>query len=143
VTRGRPGTLARAVATFDEAAIADAVAHRTRHEPRLDHTVRPDAPGAITADAIPEDATVLDLRSARDYRAWHWPGALHLEYFHALQAYRTVDRRQRYVLYCEVGLKSAHLAERLQGLGIDARHVPAGVASLRRAAESAAAPERA
>jgi tRNA uracil 4-sulfurtransferase len=137
MTHGHPAALERSLATFDEAAIDDAVARRTCHEPRLDHDARPDTPGAIGGDALPDDATVLDLRGTDEYHAWHWPGALHLEYFEALRAYRSFDRRQVYVLYCEVGLKSAHLAERLQELGVDARHVPAGADALRRAAAAA------
>lgn len=90
------------------------------------------------ADAIPEleldeiaaDATVIDLRSKAAYAAWHWPGALRLDLDHALVACRSFDRARRYVLYCELGLKSAHLAERMRAEGLQAWHFRGGLKAL-------------
>ena len=48
----------------------------------------------------------------------------------ALRAYPKMDRRQRYVLYCEFGLKSAHLAEMMQREGLDACHFTGGQKAL-------------
>ena len=42
------------------------------------------------------------------------------------------DPSQRYVLYCEWGLKSAHLADLMRRAGLAARHVSGGVRELRR-----------
>lgn len=135
MTKAKADAFARSVATLDPAATARAVAGRTVREPRLPQ-VLPQTPGGIAADEMPTGATIVDLRSAADYHAWHWPGALNLEYFHALKVYRSVEPRSVYVLYCEVGLKSAHLAELMRAEGFDVRHVPAGVPALRRAAKA-------
>ena len=137
MTRGRKKPFAVVLAALDEAALRQAVAARTVREPRMPAGVV-ESPGALTVDELPSDATFVDLRRAEDFRTWHWPGALNLEYFHALKAYRSVDRGQRYVLYCEVGLKSAHLAELLRAEGVEAHHVPAGVNALRRVRRAAA-----
>lgn len=135
ITKGQRAEFERSVATFDPETIAAAVAARTVSEPRLPPS-RTAVAGALDADAIEPAATVVDLRRGRDFKSWHWPGALHLEYFQALKVYRSFDPATDYVLYCEVGLKSAHLAELMQAEGMRARHVPAGVPALRRAAEA-------
>ena len=46
------------------------------------------------------------------------------------------DPGQRYVLYCEFGLKSAHLADLMRRAGLDARHVSGGLREVRRLAKA-------
>jgi thiamine biosynthesis protein ThiI len=91
-----------------------------------------DAYGApdLEVEAIPSGATVIDLRSRAAHRAWHWPGALQLDFGHALQAYPSFDKEKPYVLYCEFGLKSAHLAELMRRAGFEAFHVKGGTKRL-------------
>lgn len=136
MTKGKPKAFAHSVATLDGEAIARAVAARQVTEPRLPQG-SPAVAGAIEVAQMRPGSTVVDLRQVADYKAWHWPGALSLEYFKALRAYRSFDAEKRYVLYCEVGLKSAHLAELMQAEGLSAEHVPAGAPALRRAQEAA------
>ena len=87
----------------------------------------------LQIDAIPADATVIDLRSKAAYQQWHHPGALFFEFAEAMAAYASSDRSLRYVLYCEFGLKSAHLAERMRSEGLDASSYRNGAATLRQA----------
>jgi thiamine biosynthesis protein ThiI len=82
--------------------------------------------------SVPPGATVVDLRPRPSYTAWHVPSALHLEFTQALKAYRSFDRSKTYVLYCEVGQKSAHLAELMTEAGFRAFHVKRGVRTLLR-----------
>ena len=84
----------------------------------------------LDADRIPEDAVLLDLRSRPAYDAWHPSEALHLEYTEALRAYRAFGREKAYVLYCEIGYKSAHLAELMRRSGFRAWHLHRGVREL-------------
>jgi len=99
-----------------------------------------DARGGRSADGrslaleaeIPADAVVVDLRSKEDYQRWHAPGALWLEFFEALKACPSLPADARYVFYCEVGFKSAHLADLLRRRGVDAWHVPGGAPWLAR-----------
>jgi thiamine biosynthesis protein ThiI len=86
----------------------------------------------LQVDAIPDGATVIDLRSKTAYRSWHHPGSLPLEFAQAMAAYPSFDRSQRYALYCEFGLKSAHLAERMRDAGFDVVSYRHGAATLRR-----------
>jgi thiamine biosynthesis protein ThiI len=88
----------------------------------------------LEVTSIPPGATVLDLRPRPAYKAWHVPDALHLEFTQALKAYRSFDRSKTYVLYCEVGQKSAHLAELMAEAGLRAFHVKRGVRTLLREA---------
>lgn len=86
----------------------------------------------LEVDAVPEDATVIDLRSKAAYRSWHWPGALFLDFPHALAGYPKFDRDRTYVLYCELGLKSAHLAELMRREGLRAWNFRGGLRGLLR-----------
>ena len=69
------------------------------------------------------------------YRAWSYPGALHLDFGRALEAWPSFARDRTYVLVCEVGLKSAHLAERMQEEGFQAFHFRGGIKELMALAE--------
>jgi len=54
----------------------------------------------------------------------------------ALRAFPSFDVAQKYVLYCELGLKSAHLADLMRRSGLNARHISGGLGAVRRLAES-------
>jgi rhodanese-related sulfurtransferase len=86
----------------------------------------------LEIERIPETATVIDLRSEGEYRSWHWPGALRLDFSKALNAYPSFDKTVTYVVYCEIGLKSAHLAEFMQKADFKAFHVRGGLRTLRK-----------
>lgn len=85
----------------------------------------------VAKELLPGE-TLIDLRSRTAFDEWHPPGALFLEFALALGAYPSFDRKQRYVLYCEWGMKSAHLADLMRKSGLAARHVSGGVRELRR-----------
>jgi thiamine biosynthesis protein ThiI len=89
------------------------------------------------ASGIGPTDTVIDLRSKTAFDDWHFPDALFLDFPNALRAYSAFDPGQHYVLYCEFGLKSAHLADLMRRAGFDARHVSGGLRAARRLAEEA------
>lgn len=90
----------------------------------------------IELEHVPGDATLIDLRSRTAYRAWHYPGALHLDFARALRAWPSFERGRTYVFYCEVGLKSAHLAERMRREGFSTFHFKGGLRPLLRYARA-------
>jgi thiamine biosynthesis protein ThiI len=98
----------------------------------------------LQIDHIPAGAIVIDLRSNVAFRGWHFPEALHLDFANALEAFPHFDKDHRYVLYCEFGMKSAHLAELMQRAGLDATHFGGGLSDLLTFSESqgVAVPER-
>jgi len=131
----RPATVSRLAtvqaeeASLDPALLARAVAERAVLDLRA---LGPEAEALpeLEIAEVPPGATVLDLRSKAAYAAWHWPGALRLDLDHALVACRSFDRARRYVLYCELGLKSAHLAERMRAEGLEAWNFRGGLRGL-------------
>jgi thiamine biosynthesis protein ThiI len=84
----------------------------------------------VQIDHVPDDAVVLDLRSKAAFQGWHHPAALFLDFANALRVYRSLDPSKRYVLYCEFGLKSGHLAELMRREGFDASHFAGGLRAL-------------
>jgi thiamine biosynthesis protein ThiI len=86
--------------------------------------------------AIPRGAVVLDLRSKAEFESWHLEGALWIDFAHAMKAYASFDRSQTYVLTCEFGLKSAHLAEFMRKEGFDASNFRGGTRALKRLART-------
>ncbi len=87
-----------------------------------------------TREIGPKDI-VIDLRPKAAYTSWHYPDALYLDFPEALRAYGTFDPGGSYVLYCEFGLKSAHLADLMRRAGLQARHISGGLREIRRISE--------
>ena len=94
----------------------------------------------LEVEEIPADAIAIDLRSKQAYQAWHYPDAVFLDFASALRAYPSMPRDKRYVLYCEFGLKSAHLADMMRTAGFDASHFKRGSATLMRYARGKGMP---
>jgi thiamine biosynthesis protein ThiI len=133
----RPATAAtlqaieREESKLDSSLIETAVASRTIFKLRELDVEKLGVPD-LEINAIPEGATVIDLREKPEYQTWHWPGALRLDFGKALQSYSSFERGSTYVVYCEIGLKSAHLAEFMRKEGFDAYHVPGGIRTLKK-----------
>ncbi|MFK7895482.1 MAG: tRNA uracil 4-sulfurtransferase ThiI [Myxococcota bacterium] len=89
----------------------------------------------LAATEVKAEETVIDLRSKAAFETWHYPGALYLDFAQAIRAYPSFDTAQNYVLYCEYGLKSAHLADLMRREGLSARHIAGGQREAQRWAE--------
>ncbi|MGH9381920.1 MAG: tRNA uracil 4-sulfurtransferase ThiI [Thermoanaerobaculia bacterium] len=90
----------------------------------------------IAVDAIPDGARLVDLRSRTAYDAWHPEGAEWMDYFATLHRLETLAAQVPWVFYCEVGLKSADLAERLRARRVAAWNLAGGVRGLLRRAQA-------
>ncbi len=86
-------------------------------------------------DQVPEGAEVIDLRSAHAFRSWRYPGAEHRDYGEAMRDLASFHTDKVYLFYCEVGLKSAQLAESLHRRGVTAYHLRGGLRQALRLAE--------
>jgi thiamine biosynthesis protein ThiI len=84
----------------------------------------------LSISHLPEGALLIDLRPLEQYRSEHHPEALHLEFAKALEACASFDKSRSYVLSCQFGLLSAHLAERMRSSGLDAYHFEGGQRAL-------------
>ncbi len=80
----------------------------------------------LEVEKVPDGANLIDLRSKAAFAAWHHPKALWLDFPAALRAYASFDPEKTYVLYCEFGLKSAHLAELMRQHGLRAVRLSSG-----------------
>ena len=89
----------------------------------------------LEVEEISAGAEVVDLRSKTAFEAWHYPGAASMRYFDALKAVSAFDREKTWIFYCEIGLKSAHLAEVLRRDGYDAVHFKGGLKAIIRYSE--------
>lgn len=83
-------------------------------------------------DEVPPDARVIDVREEGAYREWHYPGAEHKDADELARSFTELDREPTYLLCCERGLRTAHLAERMQAAGYEAYSFRGGAAALRR-----------
>ena len=128
-TRANLATIEGIEADLDENAFRDALKTRETYDLR---DLDPDAlrNPEIEMDHIPTDARLIDVRSPQAQQAWGHPDAEHWDFFKALEAFPSWDADSVYVCVCEVGLKSADLAERMREAGFDAYSLAGGVKAL-------------
>ncbi len=118
-------------------AVLDAVTPRYRIVPHSEFgAARGDGP---EIDHVPAHAAVVDLRSEVEVAEWSWPGAIHLEFDRALEFAGRLPADRPYLFCCEVGLKSAWLAETMREAGYEAYSFRGGTPALRRHAPAAKA----
>ncbi len=106
--------------------------------PRVDHEMYDarhddsgDEPVDVQIGRVPEAAEVLDLRPEEAYERWHYPDALHVPFEVAREQYAMLPDEPAWVLYCDVGLKSAMIAEHMRQAGFEAYSFQGGVPRLK------------
>ncbi len=130
-TAATPAAVHAQEARLDGALLDRVVAERGVFDLRALELDKFDLP-ELEVREIPEGATLIDLRNKAAFQSWHHPGALFLDFGAALRAYPSFERGRSYVLYCEFGLKSAHLAELMRREGFEAYHFRGGLPDLLR-----------
>ncbi|MBI4409208.1 MAG: tRNA 4-thiouridine(8) synthase ThiI [Gemmatimonadetes bacterium] len=90
----------------------------------------------LFAAEIPPEAVVLDCRPAAQYHAWHLPGAEHRDEWELLQSFKRLDKKRTYILYCQHGIQSAYLAERMQRAGYEAYSFRGGARGIMKYAQA-------
>ena len=97
----------------------------------------------IFVDEVPPGAVILDCRPREEFEAWHHPEAQWRAPRWVAAHGDQLDEDRTYVLYCDRGVQTAHLAELLQERGLEAYSFRGGVGKLRRYLdETAPAPVR-
>lgn len=81
----------------------------------------------LFAESIADDAVVLDCREEHHYRAWHYPKAERRDLAEVAAHFGDLDKTKTYVLYCNFGVQSAHLAELMQRAGYEAYSFKGGL----------------
>lgn len=93
----------------------------------------------LYTEHVPDEAVVVDVRGDTEWGAWHYPGAVHREYWQVAAELKTLDRDRCYVFYCDAGLQAAVLAEQLQRSGVEAYAFRGGTRALKKLQEVSAA----
>ncbi|WP_168210650.1 tRNA uracil 4-sulfurtransferase ThiI [Persicimonas caeni] len=105
-------------------------------EKRRTHDVLEMASGDEIVDVeinrVPEGAVVLDLRTHVADNAWSYPDSVHLPFEKAIENVAYLPKEGTYLLCCEVGLKSAFLAEQMRRAGFEAYSFRGGTHALKR-----------
>ncbi|HEX9692226.1 MAG TPA: tRNA uracil 4-sulfurtransferase ThiI [Gemmatimonadales bacterium] len=131
VTKCSPGAARREEGKLDLAPLAEAVAARRVVDLRALRAVDLVQP-YLFVDDVPDGATVLDCRDAHHHDAWHYPGAQRWDLDRLAVGFRELDKTRTYVLCCQFGLLSAHMAEAMQRAGYEAYSFRGGMTALRR-----------
>lgn len=135
-THARKDAIEREEANIDPSVLEAALANRSKFM-LTDINLDAFSSESLAATEAEVGDTVIDLRSKAAYDGWHYPEALYLDFAQAIRAYPSFDPKQRYLFYCEFGLKSAHLADMMRREGLSARHIAGGQREARRWAEAA------
>lgn len=114
---------------------------RRRQLPLREFVESPGRTTSVQIDEIPDEAALLDLRDEGAYESWHPREAVHVPFETAAEQYRMLPRKPTWVLYCEVGLKSAFVAEKMRAAGFDAHSFRGGVPRFRDQIEESQATE--
>ena len=85
----------------------------------------------LFVDDVPDGAVVVDCRPPHQYRDWHFPGAERLAPHEVAPRMKELSKSRTYVLYCEYGVQTAHVAELMQRAGYEAYSFRGGAARLR------------
>ncbi len=86
---------------------------------------------------IPPAAVVIDCRPKQVYEHWHYPAAQHRDFNQLLTTCHELPAAPTYVVYCEAGLLSTAIAERMQERGYDAYSLTGGDKQARQLAAAA------
>ncbi len=123
----RPATRSTVEKVSEEAARVDhLIVERSMAEPiiyRLRDLDLSTLTIGLETETLPADAVLIDLRPRADFDRWHPDGAVHLEFGQAIKAYPSFAPEATYVTYCDLSLKSAHLAEVMQEQGLTAYYL--------------------
>lgn len=134
ITNATPDAAAREEAGVDLDVVRRVVAERRTVDLRRVQTADL-VHSYVLADAVPEDAVVLDVRTEEEWEAWHYPGAERRDIWELMGGFRKLDRDRKYLVYCGQGMQAAHLAELMQQDGYEAYAYRGGIRGLRSAAE--------
>lgn len=129
VTHAKPEAARREEDRLDLALLETAVAQRKVLDLRALRPVDLVQP-YLFATEIPDDAVVLDCRAAHHYRAWHYPAATRRDLAELATRFTALDKTKTYVLYCNFGVQTAHVAELMQRAGYEAYSFKGGVKGL-------------
>ena len=83
----------------------------------------------VTAEqaAAEQDSVVLDVRESYEWDAGHIDGSVHIPIGQIQRRFAELDRDRRLVVVCQVGQRSALVADFLSAQGYDAQNLEGGL----------------
>lgn len=134
VTHARPAVTAEEEMKMDLEVLRDATSRR-RVIDLLEINAADLVEQYLFTERLPEDAAVLDVRSEPEWEEWHYPGAVHRDFWELSSELGGLDRDRTYVVYCDAGIQAAQLAEKMQRKGFEAYAFRGGTRALRKLQE--------
>ena len=86
----------------------------------------------LLTDRFDPGATIIDCQDTHFKRRWSVPGALHIPFDELLGSYVSLDKREKYILYCTFGAKAPYAAELMQQSGHEAYAFKGGIRQLKK-----------
>ncbi|TDP72102.1 tRNA uracil 4-sulfurtransferase ThiI [Bradymonas sediminis] len=93
----------------------------------------------LEVDSLVEGAVMIDLRTSAARSKWKVPDAVEMDFDTAVGNVAYLPKEATYLLLCDVGLKSAFLADMMRKMGFKAHSFRRGTRALRRHLETMAA----
>jgi rhodanese-related sulfurtransferase len=89
--------------------------------------MRPFDVPTVSANTVPDNAVLLDVREADEWVAGHVEGAVHVPMYEVPAALDRLDRDGEIVVVCRVGSRSAQVAAWLNQQGFHASNLDGGL----------------
>ena len=86
----------------------------------------------LLTDRLDPEATIIDCQETHFKRRWSVPGALHIPFDELLKSYPSLDKREKYILYCTFGSKAPYAAELMQQSGREAYAFKGGIKQVKK-----------
>ena len=129
IVDGRPHKLDEQEALVDGKLLRELVRRRQIHKVlEMDLDDEPQ----VQTDTIPPGSVILDLRPEHQFERWAVDDAINMPLERAIDQVGLLPKQASYLLYCEVGLKSAFLAEQMVRMGYEAYSFSGGVPKLKK-----------
>ncbi len=130
VTNSTPTRLDHEEAKVSHSLLETLVEHRQIH--KVFEMKSGDEIVEVEVGQVPDGAIVLDLRTHVAENTWQYPDSVHMSFEKAIENVAFLPKEGSYLLVCEVGLKSAFLAERMRQMGFEAHSFRGGAHALKR-----------
>lgn len=87
----------------------------------------------LFVNQLDPEAKIIDCQEARFQKRWSVPNSLHIPFDELLKSYSSLDKNEKYILYCTFGAKTPYIAELMQQSGHEAYAFEGGVGQVKKA----------
>ena len=87
----------------------------------------------LFTDHFEVGAKIIDCQEEEQKRLWSVPDSLHIPFEQLCKSYQSLDKGNKYILYCTFGSKAPYIAEIMQQSGYEAYAFSGGVRKVKQA----------